>query len=184
MLEPFELTPFYIISQIFALVGMILSLIAMQKKKKVQILNYTTVSSFCAIFHYLFLGAWSGVAIKITSTTRNGVAAYEAHKNKISKIIPVIFVAFYIVSGILTFKTPFSMLPMISTILFTIIVYLGNAKVIRYVAAVCSALWLIYNVYVFSIVGVLAETLYIINDLIAICRFSKPKKAKKRRTNK
>ncbi|MBR2767053.1 YgjV family protein [Candidatus Saccharibacteria bacterium] len=166
----------YVVSQFFALVGTILSLLSVQQKKKVQILNYNTLASASAILHYLFLGAWTGVAIKIVSATRNATAAYAAHKQKKPKVLPFVFVIFYAISGCLTYESVFSLLPTFGVIVFTVVIYLGEAKTIRYVAGFCSLMWLIYNVYVFSLVGVVSELVYIGNDLAAIYRYRKPKR--------
>ena len=172
---------FYVLSQIFALIATILNLYAIQRKKKEQLLNYNTVGAICGIFHYLFLGAWSGVATKIVGSTRNAVAAYEAHKHKISRVWPIIFIAFYIVGGIITYSSPLSILPMVAAGTYTVAIYLGSASTIRRVAVFTSTLWLIYDICVFSIVGTLAEIIFIINALVAIWRYRKHKKKNKKR---
>ena len=167
----------YIISQFFALVAMVFGLIAVHQKKKVQLLNFSFLSSFCAMSHYLFLGAWSGTAMKIISTMRNGTAAYEAFKHRTSRILPIIFVTFYVVSGIITYESFFSLLPMIANSIFTVAAYMGDIKTIRYVSTVSSLLWLIYNLHILSLVGVVSEAIFITNDFIAIYRY----RSKKRR---
>ena len=52
-----EIDLFYIISQLFALIGLILSLISQQQRKKISILKFKTASAASAAFQYLFLGA-------------------------------------------------------------------------------------------------------------------------------
>ena len=172
---------FYVLSQIFALTATILNLYAIQRKKKEQLLKYNAVAAFCGVFHYLFLGAWSGVATKIVGTTRNSVAAYEAYKHKISKVWPIIFITFYIVGGIITYSSPLSILPIIAAVTYTMAIYLGDASTIRRVAVFTSTLWLIYDICVFSIVGTLAEIVFIIDALVAIWRYRKHKKKRKKR---
>ena len=173
-----EIDAFYILSQIFALGATILSICAIQQRKKVRLVEFGTVGSFCSLIHYLLLGAWSGVAIKTVGTVRNGIAAYETKKHKKSKVFPLIFVTFYIISGFLTYDSIFSILPMISASIYTIAIYMADAKIIRYAAVFGSTLWLIYNIHVMTIVGIIAEMVFIINDLIAIYRY-KDKKRKK-----
>lgn len=175
----FDFDLFYAISQVFALAATVLGLVSIQEKKKVQLLNYNFLSAVCAVLHYLFLGAWSGAATKTVTSVRNGVAAYEAHKNKTSKVWPAVFVIFYVVGGVFTYESPFSLLPVAAPIIFTLAIYLGNIKTIRYAAGVGSLMWLIYNIHVFSLVGIASETLFIINDLIAIWRYRKRSSDKK-----
>ena len=175
-----EFGVFYIVSQIFALAATILSLYAFQKKKKVQILNYTVVAAACSVLHYLFLGAWSGVATKSVGTVRNIFAAYETHKRKTSKIAPLVFVLFYVVAGIFAYQSPISLLPVVAASIYTIAIYFGDAKKIRYTAVLTAGLWLVYSACVFSIVGVLSEAIFITNDLVAIYRYRGKKKQLKK----
>lgn len=170
----------YLISQIFALTATTLDLIAVQRRKKVQLLNFNTVSATFSALHYLFLGAWSGLLVKILGATRDGVAAYEASKKKTSKILPIIFVAFYIVAGIVSYKSPVSLLPTIASSIYTIVIYTADVSKVRKAAVVCTLFWLIYNICAFSIVAILSDTIFITDGLVAIYRYRK--KTKKRRT--
>ena len=43
---------FYLISQAFALANFIFDIIAIQRKKKTDLLNMNTVAGFCAFMHY------------------------------------------------------------------------------------------------------------------------------------
>lgn len=173
----------YLVSQAFALAALILSLIAFQKRKKVQILDYTIIAAICSVFHYLFLGAWSGVATKGVGVVRNVFADYEARRHKTSKIAPLIFVTFYIIMGFVTFESPISILPVISASIYTIAIYFGDASRIRYTAILTSGLWLVYDIFVLSIVGIVAESIFIINDLTAIYRYRYRPGQKKRGHN-
>ncbi|MBR2725623.1 YgjV family protein [Candidatus Saccharibacteria bacterium] len=177
-LTEFNFSFSYLLSQIFALIGTILALVSMQKKKKIQLLNYNFLAAYCAILHYIFLGAWAGAVTKVISAMRNGIAAYETSKRKTSKVWPSIFVIFYIICGIATYKSLFSLLPTAATVIFTIAIYVSNIKTIRYAAVLGSLLWLIYNVYVFSIVGIISEVIFVINDVVAIWRYRKRRKKK------
>ena len=172
----------YVVSQIFALLSLLLNLYAIQRKKKAQILNYNVVAAVCGTLHYLFLGAWPGVASKAVGTARNSVAAYEAHRGRVSRIWPAIFVSFYIISGIITYSSFISILPIIASVIYAIVIYVGSATNIRYAAMISSSLWLLYNVFVFSIVGIFSETIFIIDALIAIYRYRKHRKSRRRKT--
>ena len=172
---------FYLISQFFALAATTCSLIAVQKRKKVQLLNFNTLSSLCAIFHYAFLGAWPGMITKFIATIRNGIATYEASKNRTSRLIPIFFVAFYIISGIFSFNSWYSLLPTAAASIYTIAIYRVDVSKIRKYALLGSILWLLYDVCVFSIVGIVAESIFIVDDLAAIYRFRKKKKKSRKK---
>ena len=174
MFEEFNLTAFYIISQIFAVLSIIFDLVAAQRRKKVDLLNMDTMAALCSSLHYAFLGAWSGLASKIITTIRNGLAAYQAKKKrKTSILLPIFFVLLYIIMGIISFSSVFSILPILAPSIYTIVIYTSDVKKIRYAVVLSNLLWLIYDIHLLSIAGIVAETIIIINGLIAIYRFRK-----------
>ncbi|MBR3229018.1 YgjV family protein [Candidatus Saccharibacteria bacterium] len=168
---------FYIISQVFALLTIIFNLIAIQQRKKTRLLNIDTIAAFCSLGHYVFLGAWPGIFNKAVTSVRNATAAYEASaKIKVPKYLPLFFVALYVVLGIITYESPVSLLPMAAATIFTIAIYLCDVRKIRYASVVSNVLWIIYNISVYSVVGVLADVILMINGLVAIYRYRKKKK--------
>ena len=177
MFEGFNFSVFYIISQGFALLSIIFDLIAAQRRKKADLLKMDTLAALCSSLHYAFLGAWSGLISKIVTTMRNGIAAYKAqNKRKSSKWLPVIFISLYIILGVITFDSPFSILPILAPSIYTIVIYNYDASVIRYAIVVTAIIWLIYDIYVLSIVGIVADIIITVNGLIAIYRYRKKQK--------
>ena len=168
---------FYLISQVFALFAIIFDLVAIQQRKKARLLNMDTMAAFCSFLHYVFLMAWPGVVNKAVTTARNGIAAYKTSKKKrTSKYLPFIFIAFYIILGIVTFESPVSLLPMIAASVYTAAIYWCDVKKIRYASVFTNILWLIYNLSVFSIVGIIAQVILIINGFVAVYRYRKTKR--------
>ena len=167
----------YLVSQIFAFLSIVFDLVAIQQRKKARLLNMDAMAAFCSFLHYAFLMAWPGIVNKTITTARNGIAAYKASKKKrSSKYLPVIFITLYIILGIVTFESPISLLPMIAASVYTATIYLCDVKVIRYASVFTNVLWLIYNLSVFSIVGMAAQIILIVNGCIAIYRYRKKKK--------
>ena len=116
---------------------------------------------------------------KSIATIRNGIATYEASKKRTSKLIPVLFVVFYIISGIASFGSWYSLLPTVAASIYTIVIYRVDVSKIRKYALLGSSLWLLYDICVFSVVGIISESIFIVDDLTAIYRFRKKKKSKK-----
>jgi hypothetical protein len=166
---------FYIISQIFALASFIFDLVAAQQKKKASLLNMDTVAASSSLLHYAFLGAWAGMANKIITVVRNALAAYLASKKrKAPKFLPFIFVGAYIIFGIFTFTSVYSLLPTIASSIYSIVIYTTkDANKIRYTIVATSTIWLVYNIFVFSIAGIITQAILLVNDLIAIWRYRK-----------
>lgn len=167
---------FYLVSQAFALASFIFNIIAMQRKRKPTLLNMDVMAGFCAFMHYAFLGAWAGMISKFISTIRNAIAAYISSKNlKTPKILPIVFVALYIAIGFFAFDSPLTILPILAPCVYTIAIYTCDITKIRYAGLATAIIWLIYDICVFSVVGATAQTILIVNIIIAICRFRKKK---------
>ena len=171
-----DLSVFYVISQIFAFLSIVFDMISIQQKKKARLLNMVTVAAFTSFLHYVFLGAWPGIVNKTITTVRNAIAAHEAsHKKKSANYLPIIFIICYIIFGIVTFDSLFSLLPMAASSTYSFVIYKCDVKKVRYTSIITNTLWLVYNICVFTIVGILAEILIIANGLIAVYKYRKKK---------
>lgn len=179
-----EITLFYLISQLFALAATLFSLYAFQRRRKSQILNYTVIAAACSVLHYVFLGAWAGAGSKGVSMVRNALAARDARLHRVSRLAPLIFVALYIVAGFFSYESPASILPVVGSCVYTVGIYFGDARRLRYVVVLASAIWLVYDILVFSIVGIAAESIFILNDLVAIYRYRQRKPHRKSKRKK
>ena len=141
-----------------------------------MLLNMDTMAAFCALLHYSFLGAWAGMASKVVTTARNALAAWAtAKKIKLPKTLPLMFVGIYIILGIFTFNSVFSIFPILASSIYSIVIYTGDVKKIRYAGVVTCILWLVYDIYAFTIVGIVAEIIALINAAFAIYRFNNKK---------
>ena len=178
MFAEFNLNFVYVISQIFAVLSIVFDLVAAQRRKKADLLKMDTMAAFCSSLHYAFLVAWSGLISKIITTIRNGIAAYDAtHKQKSNKLLPIVFVILYVIMGVFAFDSVFSILPILAPSLYTVVIYTSDVKKIRYVVVISNLLWLIYDIHLLSIAGIIAETVIIINGLVAIYRYRKKQKS-------
>lgn len=176
------ITVFYAVSQVFALASLVFDLVAMQRKRKPTLLNMDVMAAICSFLHYAFLGAWAGMVSKAVTTARNGIAAYNSSKKiKTPRVLPLVFIAIYIVIGCFTFKSPLDILPILAPCIYTVVIYMCDITKIRYAGVATAVIWLIYDICVFSIVGVVTKIILIINDSIAIYRFRKKKKKSKKK---
>ena len=72
-----------------------------------------------------------------------------------------------------TFKNVFSLLPFMAAIIYMIVVWNGNELRIKLIAFLCYFLWLIYNISIFSIAGILANIVALISTYIAYINYKK-----------
>ena len=75
--------------------------------------------------------------------------------------------------GMLSWQGPISLLIITALALNTLFMAFGTPQILRYSVLFTSSLVLIYNVYVFTVGGILNEGLSIVSSLIGIFRFAK-----------
>ena len=159
----------YIISQFIGFAAFFVSIFAYHKNKKEKILGNMVISNILNLIHYLLLGAYSGCITKIIAICRDYFIILKS-KNKLfsSNIFLIIFILIYIVTGILTYKSKWSVLPLLAAIIYIVPVWNGDELTIKKTAFVCYFLWLIYNIFVFSIAGIVSNVISIISTFVAI----------------
>ena len=163
----------YIISQLFAFVAFIFSLIAFHRSKKENILKTSIASNIFDIIHYLFLNAYSGMVTKVLAFFRNCFVLFKDKRKKQYHIFFFVFLVLYIIAGILTYKSIYSVLPIIAAITYLYAIYYCKELTIKSVSCGGYVLWLIYNICIFSVVGIISSIVAIISTAIAIYRHKK-----------
>ncbi len=159
----------YCIAQTIGISAFIISLIAYHRDKKEKILFSMVISNILNLLHYILLGAFSGCITKIIAIFRD-IIIINKRKNKIlsSKIILLIFLMIYILAGILTYNDIWSIFPILAAIIYLIPIWNGNELTVKKAAFLCYFFWLIYNIFVFSISGIISNIVSIISTFIAI----------------
>ena len=159
----------YVISQVAGFIAAILSLIAYHRKKKNKIFQTMMIANILDIIHYILLGAYSGCITKVITFDRNEIIIVKEKNKKLNNnLVLMSLFLLYLISGILTYKNKFSILPIIAAMIYLYFVWNGNELKIKKCAFYCYLLWLIYNVCVFSIVGIVSNIVSIISTFIAV----------------
>lgn len=159
------LTLSYILSQLFAIIYYIIFCITYYMKNKKNILVLGVVSIFIHSISYALLGGWSAVAMGIVAVLRNIIFIFEEKKEKKSN--GILYTLFFITtfSGILTYHSIFSILPIIATLLYTYSIWQSNTKIYKLLGIITGILFVIYNIYIKSIFGIIAEFILTICSL-------------------
>lgn len=157
------LTITYILSQIFAIIYYIMFAITYYMKNKKTILVLGVISIFIHSISYALLGGWTAVAMGIVAVIRNIIFIYEEKKNKKNIFILYTLFLITIVSGIFTYDGIISILPVLGTILYTYSIWQSNVKQYKLIGFITDVFLVIYNIYIKSIFGIIAEF------ILAIC---------------
>lgn len=161
----------YIIGQILGFIAFIVSIYAYQRVKKRDILLCMVISNIINLIHYFLIGAYSGCITKILAILRDlFIVLKEKNKSLSNLLFLIIFILIYIGVSIYTFTNILSLFPLIAAIIYIIPTWLGDSKTVKKTALFCYILWLIYNIYVLSIAGVIANIVSIASIIIGFKR--------------
>lgn len=167
----------YIMSQVFATISLIITLISYHLKTKKKIFTGMCISNIFDIVHYTLLNAYGGLATKVVALFRNIFIIKKEKNKKLDKTVYLLmFIAIYIVLCIITYKDVISLLPYLATVIYLLFVWGGNELQIKKVAFLCYIFWILYNICIFSVMGTIANIIGMISAYIAYTNFKKEKK--------
>ena len=89
-------------------------------------------------------------------------------KIKLNYFYLIFFIILYIIASIFTFNGILSILPLLAALIYTIFIWNGNELRLKKIAFICYFIWLIYNIFVMSISGIVSNVISIVSTLIAI----------------
>lgn len=164
-----ELTLTYIMSQVFTIIMYLLLGVSYYAKDRKKILILSFLSLIANAIAYILLEAYTGLAMCIVAFIRNIVFMIDENRNgkrdKISKkdiIYLIIFNVLIIVSTIFTYEGLLSLLSVIATMLYTYSVWQKKTNVYKFLGIPIGILWVLYNIYVKSIFGVILESILLV----------------------
>ena len=163
------MTTTYILSQVFTILNytFLASTYLLKSRKKILIINF--ISLIANALAYIFLNAWTGVAMCLVALIRNTIFLIDEHKNKQTDkttkkdiIILIILYIISIISAIFTFDGYLSLLSVFATMLYTYSVWQKNPQTYKLLGIPVSILWILYNLYVKSIFGIILESILLV----------------------
>lgn len=161
----------YIFAQLIGLIAFFFSIFAYHNNSKNKILTGMIISNILNMFHYYLLNASSGCTTKIVAIIRDFIIIKkEKYKFLDSNIFLYLLIVIYLGIGILTYKSIYSILPIIAASIYIFFIWNGDKIKVRKTACFCTFLWLAYNICVFSISGIISNIALIISTLVALRR--------------
>ena len=173
----------YMLSQFFIILNYVFLVLTYQAKNRKRILAFNFGALIATGISYLFLSAYSGLAMVFVAVIRNIIFIIDEKKNGKSKkngikdyIILAVLFAIAIISAKLTYNGILSMMSVAATMLYTYSVWQKNTKVYKALGLPVGILWIIYNIYIFSIFGIILEVILAISSIIGYVRENKEMK--------
>lgn len=170
-----------IIGQILGLIATVITVVSYQANDKKKLLIIQSVATLSTCLGYLFLAAWSGFALNIVCLVRNGVFFFlnKNQKGTVYRAVAILLAVCMVALGALSWQGWVSLLIIVALVLNTLFMAFGTPQNLRQSVCFTSALVLAYNIFVFSIGGILNEGLAIVSSFIGILRFRRVRAAEK-----
>lgn len=161
------------IGQIFGLIAVVISFVAYQMPTQKKILFMNMLVTVAILLNYAFLSATTGVILNVVCFIRNIIFMNRDKKIFSYKFYPYLLMV--IIGGLsfLTSEGAHSILITIGLIINTFALSLTNPQATRYCMAISCSFIFAYNIFVFSIGGMINEAVAIISSVIGIIRYRK-----------
>lgn len=180
--------PFEIVAQVIGFAGMAMNCLSYQAKTKRNLILIQLFGALFFVIHFGMLGAVMGCMLNLIATGRSLLFANAEKLNANHPLWLALFIAIYASTYVLTFtvfKEPITLpnlllqiLPPVAMVFSTLSFRTKNAGTVRKLCLFCSPLWLIYNIFNFSISGILTETISIISIVTGMIRLDRKGKSK------
>ena len=180
-----ELTITYVLSQVFVVINAALLMSTYQLKTRKAILTVSFIALIANGVVYTLLSAWSGLAMVFVAMARNIIFMIDEKKNgkseKITRKDIAILIVLYviaIISAIFTYEGILSMMSVIATMLYTYSIWQKKTKVYKILGVIIEFIWIVYNIYIRSIMEIILKVSLLISVIIGLIREYKIKKEK------
>lgn len=163
----------YILSQVFTIIMYSVLGVTYYVKDRTKILILSIISNTSCGIAYLLLHGWSGVAMCILAVFRETVNIIDEKKNGKRDYInsfDVIFLIFLyllcIISAVYTYEGFLSLLSVFATMIYTFSIWQKNTTVYKICGIPIGILWIVYNLYVKSLFGIILESIILVCSIL------------------
>ena len=175
-----EIDQIYVMSQVFTILMYALLGITYQVKSRRKILILSIFSNASQGIAYLLLNAKSGFVMCVLAILRETAMMFILDKIKDEKkskraylCVIIVFYIAMIISAIFTYEGILSMLSILATAIYTYSIWQKNEKVYKALGTPIGICWIVYNIFVKSIFGVILESIILICSIVGYVRSRK-----------
>lgn len=167
-----EWTITYTISQVLTVFVYLFLCLTYFLKKRSLILNINVLAHITQAVAFFLLNGLTGVMMNILYIIRDSILSIGTKKRKSNKaekrdvIELIVFFILIIISAILTYNGPKSLFSVFATIIATIAIWQKSSKIYKLLGIPISILWLLYNIALKSIFGIILESILLVSIII------------------
>lgn len=159
----------FIIAQVLGAIALVIVMLSYFRKEKTTFLAFQLFANIFYASAFCVLLEWAAGVVTFISALRCITFYYCQKKNfKYTYIFLILFIIMYIVATIIFFSDWFDLIPLIASIIFTIVFFIKDLKLTRYLTIPPNAIWVVYNIVVLAYTSALLDFLEIIATIIAI----------------
>ena len=164
----------YILSQFFVLLAYIMCGATFFVKKRNYVFMLSTGVCLSFSVAYIFLSAWTGIAMNIISILRNLifflVAKYAMGNKKLNYFQLALILVLMAVFAVVTYDGILSLAAVFASAIYTYAVWNEKSKYYKIYAIASSLAWIIYNFFINSILGIILESVMVVCAIIGLVK--------------
>ncbi|HBJ11014.1 MAG TPA: hypothetical protein DDY61_04860 [Ruminococcaceae bacterium] len=158
-------------AQIFGVGAMISLFIGYQQNERKKLVAAKLSADAFWVVHYLLLGGIAGMIPNFIGIFREIVFINRENKKWADKVIwPAVFIIISWVMGIFTFRSAFNILPIAASTFVTVSLWLKNPIITKIITVPVCLAFLVYDVYVGSVIGIINESVSVISIIISFLK--------------
>lgn len=166
-----------LVAQIIGFCGTVGLFVSYQQNTKKRILLFQILGITMFTLHFFLLSAWSGCMMNLLGIGRALLYAYTEQKGLHIRWLCPLLCTVFMVAGILTWESAFSLLPMAAMLLSTLAYEQKQPRRFRRLMFPCSPLWTVYNIRSGSVSGVVTEAFAMLSLGVAMWRYDRAPKS-------
>lgn len=153
------------------IVGLVLGVAAFQSNKHKVIVITKLGSEAAFTVQYFLLDAYTGSIMNLIGVIRNFIFYRLVEKGRSTKAVMWIFCGIYVISAIVTWEGPQSLLPLVGKLCSTVAYSIKNTRAIRMINIPTLTMWMVYNCTCSAWEALATDSISLISVLIAMTRF-------------
>lgn len=164
-----------IFAQIFRLISAFFYLAGDRSNSKKKIYTYNAVCNFFSGIQYLLLNAFTGALCSFLAIFRNIFLFRYGKRVPLWSFITYLLIVLGL--NLLVYDGTITILPFFLVLFYSIALYIGKIKYIKYSIIITCLLEIIYDVYYLAYVGIVVSIIDIILVTISLRKLKKGKKS-------
>lgn len=156
---------YIVIANIIALIASVLMVYSGIVKEKKKIIYVQTIQTLLLVLSNLILGGFTGAIINALSVVRNVLC----YKNKLGKKEIIILITLSVALSLIFNNLGFiGLLPIISTVIYILLMNTTNVVKFKVLIIVTMVPWLIYDIAIKSYTSAVFDFINIVANIIAV----------------